>query len=136
MPRVSQLYFKAATLFLIIGIGMGLQMSISGSHDVIGAHAHANLLGWVTSALFGTYFALNREKAVHRLALVQFGIYTLGVAIMVPSLYLLLRGNAGALPFVAASSFITFAGVLLFAFVVFTPVRSEQMPGAPMELSR
>jgi hypothetical protein len=26
MPQVSQLFFKAAILFLLLGIGMGLQM--------------------------------------------------------------------------------------------------------------
>src|SRR5690606_32515143 len=53
MPNISNLYFRTAVLFLIAGIGLGLMMSISGNHNVIGAHAHINLLGWVTSALFG-----------------------------------------------------------------------------------
>ncbi len=53
MPRISHLYFKTAILFLIFGIGMGLNMAISQDHSVIGAHAHCNLLGWVTMALFG-----------------------------------------------------------------------------------
>lgn len=51
----------------------------------------------------------------------QFFIYTLGVVIMAVSLYLLLQGNADMEPIVAASSLITFAGVLLFAWVVFMP---------------
>lgn len=132
MPQVSQLFFKAAILFLLVGIGMGLQMSISGNHSVIGAHAHTNLLGWVTSALFGTYYALNREKAAQRLAMIQFGVYTLGVVIMVPSLYLLLQGNAAAEPFVAISSLIAFLGVAIFAFIVFAPAREREMPRGPL----
>lgn len=132
MPQVSRLYFKAGILFLLIGIGMGLQMSISGNHNVIGAHAHTNLLGWVTSALFATYFALNKDKAEQRLAFVQFAVYTLGVALMIPSLYLLLLGNAAAEPVVAISSFITFAGVAIFAFIVFAPARTQAMPNRPV----
>jgi hypothetical protein len=54
MPHLAGLYFKTAVVFLLIGISMGLQMAISGTHNVIGPHAHANLLGWVTMALFGT----------------------------------------------------------------------------------
>lgn len=111
---------------------MGLHMSISGNHNVIGAHAHTNLLGWVTSALFGTYYALNKEKAVQRLAMIQFGVYTLGVVIMVPSLYLLLQGNIAAEPFVAISSLIAFLGVAIFAFIVFAPVREREMPREPL----
>jgi drug/metabolite transporter (DMT)-like permease len=135
MPQVSQLFFKAAILFLLLGIGMGLQMSISGNHNVIGAHAHTNLLGWVTSALFGTYYALNKEKAAQRLALIQFGVYTLGVVIMVPSLYLLLQGNAGAEPFVAISSLIAFLGVAIFAFIVFAPAPAHEMPRGPLAVN-
>jgi uncharacterized membrane protein (UPF0136 family) len=86
MPKISEYYFRAAIVFLIAGIALGLHMSISGNHNVIGAHAHINLLGWVTSALFGGYFALNPAKATGRLPMIQFVIFTLGVAVMGVSL--------------------------------------------------
>ena len=119
MPNVAQLFFKAAVVFLIVGIGMGLQMSISGVHNVTGAHAHANLLGWVTSAIFGGYYALNPAKARTKLAMIHFWVYTVAVAVMIPALYLMLQGYAALEPLVAASSLLAFAGVLLFAVVVF-----------------
>ena len=50
MPALAQLYFKTAIIFLIIGIAAGIHMSISGDHSVTGAHAHINLLGWVSMA--------------------------------------------------------------------------------------
>lgn len=124
MPRISDWYFKAAIVFLAVGIAMGLQMSISGNHNTIGAHAHVNLLGWVTSAIFGIYYALNPAKAEGRLPMVQFGIYVLGVVVMVVALYFLLLGNAALEQFVAAGSMITFVGVLLFGYVVFAPARA------------
>ena len=85
MPRIADLYFKTAIVFLIIGIGMGLNMAISQNHTVTGAHAHANLLGWVTMAIFGGYHALNPKKAERRIAMIQYCIYTAGVAVMIPS---------------------------------------------------
>ncbi|HEV7345874.1 MAG TPA: hypothetical protein VGN60_09630 [Devosia sp.] len=121
MPRISEYYFRAAILFLIVGIAIGIHMSISQNHNVIGAHAHINLLGWVTSALFGGYFALNPAKAAGRLPMIQFAVYTAGVALMGGSLYLMLAGNAAMEPVVAVSSLITFAGVLLFAWLVWMP---------------
>lgn len=124
MPKVSNYYFRTATLFLIVGIAVGLHMSISKNHDVVGAHAHINLLGWVTSAVFGGYYALNPAKAAGRLALLQYVIYTLGVVVMCASLYLLLKGNAAMEPIVAVSSLVTFLGVLLFAWIVWTPARA------------
>ena len=120
MPLVSRLYFRTGILFLMVGICVGLHMAISQDHSAIGAHAHINLLGWVTSALFGGYFALNPAKAAQRLALVQYGIYTVGVAVMAPSLYLMLTGHEAMEPVVALSSFVAFAGVFLFAIIVFT----------------
>ncbi len=119
MPIVAQLFFKSAILFLVTGIAIGLQMSISGVHNVTGAHAHFNLLGWVTSAIFGGYYALNPAKAALRIALIHFGVYTAGVVTMAVSLYFLLLGNVALAPLVAVSSLVTLAGVLLFAVVVF-----------------
>jgi len=124
MPKISEYYFRTAILFLIVGIAIGIHMSISQNHNVIGAHAHINLLGWVTSALFGGYYALNPAKAAGRLAMIQYVVYTLGAAVMGASLYLLLSGNAGAEPAVAISSIVTFAGVLIFAWIVWAPARA------------
>lgn len=124
MPKLSRLYFKTAILFLIAGIVIGIAMSISGKHNVTGAHAHANLLGWVTMAIFGVYYALAPAKADSRLAMIQYGVYTLGVLVMIPALYFLLLGNPQVEPLVAAGSLITFAGVLLFAVVLFTGERA------------
>ena len=121
MPKVSNYFFRSAILFLIAGIGLGINMSITQNHDVIGAHAHINLLGWVTSAIFGGYYALNPAKAAGRLPMVQYVVYTLGVIVMGVSLYLLLKGNLAMEPIVAVSSLVTFAGVLLFAWVVWMP---------------
>ena len=120
MPFLATLYFRTAILFLIIGIGIGIHMSVSGNHQVMGAHAHLNLLGWVTSALFGTYYALNPAKAAGRLATLQYGVYVLGIVVMIPSLYIMLGGNPGVEPFVAAGSLIVFAGVLLFGWIIFS----------------
>lgn len=125
MPKVSNYFFRSAILFLIAGIGLGINMSITQNHDVIGAHAHINLLGWVTSAIFGGYYALNPAKAAGRLPMVQYVVYTLGVIVMGVSLYLLLKGNLAMEPIVAVSSLVTFAGVLLFAWVVWMPAGSS-----------
>ena len=134
MPRISEYYFRTAILFLIAGISIGIHMSISQNHNVIGAHAHINLLGWVTSALFGGYYALNPAKAAGRLPMIQYVVYVIGVALMGVSLYLLLAGNTAMEPVVAVASLITFAGVLLFAWVVWMPAGSgaRAMP-APAE---
>jgi drug/metabolite transporter (DMT)-like permease len=129
MPFVSQLYFKSAIAFLVVGIIIALHMSISGDHSAMGAHAHINLLGWVTSALFGGYLALNPAKAEGRLPIIQYAVYNIGLLIMLPALYMMLRGNPAMEPLVATGSLIVFAGVLLFAVMIFT--RREPRPSSP-----
>jgi len=129
IPRIADLFFKAAIAFLIIGIGMGLQMSISGEHNVVGAHAHTNLLGWVTMAVFGGYYALNPAKAQTRLAKIHFWTYLCSVVIMAPSLYLLYLGYGAAEVPLAIASIVAFGSIIVFAIVVFSTVdRNSNAP--------
>nr|CAD6414940.1 putative signal peptide protein [Rhizobium sp. Q54] len=130
MPRLANLYFKTAICFFLVGIVMGLQMSIAHNYAPSGAHAHTNLLGWVTMAIFGGYYALNPAKAETRLAMLQYAVYTAGVTVMVPSLYLVLTGSPALEPLVAISSILVFAGVLLFAGVVFSRPREMAFPAS------
>ena len=107
MPFISTLYFRTAIVLLITGIVIGIHMSIQGDHSVMGAHAHLNLLGWVTSSLFAIYYALHPAKAAGRLPFLQYAVYMIGLAVMIPSLYVMLKGNPGAEPLVATGSLIT-----------------------------
>ncbi len=120
MPQLSIWYFRTAILFLIAGICLGLYMSITHQFEATGAHAHINPLGWVTMAIFGIYYALNPLQAASRVAKVQYMLYTAGILVMGPSLFLMLSGNQALEPVVAVSSLVTFAGVLLFAVILFT----------------
>ncbi len=133
MPYVSQLFFRSAVLFLIVGIAIGLEMAISGDHGIFPAHAHINLLGWVTSALFGGYYALNPDRAERRIAMIHFVVYTVGLVVMLPALYVMLLGYPRVEPIVATGSLIVAAGVLIFAAVVFSSGRqSAAVPAAPL----
>jgi NADH:ubiquinone oxidoreductase subunit 3 (subunit A) len=120
MPQLSVWYFRTAILFLVAGICVGLYMSITHQFEATGAHAHINLLGWVTMAIFGIYYALNPVQAASRIAKIQYMVYTIGILVMAPSLFLMLTGNPALEPVVAVSSLVTFAGVLLFAVILFT----------------
>ncbi len=133
MPKISHMFFRAGILFLIVGICLGMIMSITKAHDVIGAHAHINLLGWVTSAIFGGYYALNPAKAEGMLPRVHFWVYTLGVVLMGVSLYLLLKGNTAAEPLVAIGSLLAAAGVLIGAYVFFMPANMSSARVQPAE---
>jgi len=95
-------------------------MGIAGNHAPLPAHAHLNLLGWVSSAIFGIYYALNPLKAEGKLAMLQFFLFTAGIIVMIPALYFMSLGDTALEPLVGIGSFIVFAGVLLFTAVVFS----------------
>jgi len=127
MPRLAQYYYRAAAIFLLASIAMGLQMSISEDHSVAGAHAHLSLLGWLSCAVFGTYFALEGEKADWRLARLQFWIVVVSCAVMSGALYLLLLGYASMASLVAIASLAYALGAVMFLWIVFQHSKSVHM---------
>ena len=69
--KASILSFRAAVLMVIAGMIWGIVMGISQDHSTMPAHAHLNLLGWVSLFLFGIYYHLHPAVDLNRLALVQ-----------------------------------------------------------------
>ncbi|MCY1251393.1 hypothetical protein D9M72_651490 [compost metagenome] len=64
--------------------------------------------------------------------MIQYCVYTGGVVLLIPSLYLMLTGSPQLEPLVAIASVIIFIGVLLFAAIIFgsseTVTRSTAVP--------
>jgi hypothetical protein len=119
LPRLAVWHFRAAILFLLAGLAFGLHMAASHDHTLTPVHAHLNLMGWASLALFGGYYALVPRKAAGRIAFAQFALSTIGILITIPSLALYLSGMPAAEPGAAIGSIIFFLGAILFAIVVF-----------------
>ena len=79
--RASSLCFQAAVLFVLAGMVWGLQMAISDDHSAFPAHAHLNLLGWVSLFLFGIYYRLHASLDESRVALIQVWIWIIGTVV-------------------------------------------------------
>jgi len=116
MPRVSLAFFTAAALCVSIGMVWGAVMGASENFTLASAHAHLNLVGWASLAIMGTFYALRGSGG--RLAWINFALSTLGVAIMIPSLALLLNGQPSANPGVMAGTLVTIAGMATFLISV------------------
>jgi len=56
MKGVANWFFTTAALCVLIGMAWGIQMAATGDHSLSPAHAHLNLVGWVTMGLFGLYY--------------------------------------------------------------------------------
>lgn len=58
MPRVSSAFFTVAALCGLAGMIWGSYMGTTHDHALMPAHAHLNLLGWVTLSIMGGFYAL------------------------------------------------------------------------------
>ena len=116
--RVSDFCFLFAILAGTVGIGMGIVMGMAQDFTLAPAHAHLNLLGWVSMALYGLYHR-GVERVSQRLAWLQAGCGASGFPLMAGGLAVYLgTGSQAPLPFVVAGSLLFLASMLLFAIVV------------------
>lgn len=56
MRSPGVLWIKAAVVYFIMGVGLGIYMGASGDHLYVPVHAHFNLLGWASLALVGLIY--------------------------------------------------------------------------------
>ena len=121
MPRVALWFFAVAPIYVLIGMGFGIYMGASMDFTLAPAHAHLNLIGWVTMALYGTFFAL-APAASTKLAWAVFWLNNIAICIMFPSLAMVLSyGEASnfVLPLIV-SEFLAFAGMASFIVAVWS----------------
>jgi hypothetical protein len=122
MRGISFWFFFTATLYVVAGMVWGIVMAASGDHTLAPAHAHLNLIGWVTMALFGVYYHVVPEAGEHWIARIQFAVATAGLLIMIPGIVLALR-QADA-TFAKIGALLTLLSMVLFAINVW---RSRQV---------
>lgn len=118
MRGVALWFFASGVVYVTAGMIFGIWMSASGDHALAGAHAHLNLVGWVTMALFGIFYHFVPSAAATRLATLHFAIATLGVWFMVPGIALAIQGKT-EIP-VVIGSFLTLGSMLIFLWTVVT----------------
>jgi hypothetical protein len=125
--KASSLCFKAAVLFVIAGMIWGMQMAISDNHSTYPAHAHLNLLGWVSLFLIGIYYRLHPALEHSKAAMVQIWVWIAGTIIQAIGVGMITTGRPSAEPVAASGSILVIASVLIFAWLVF---RAEANTGA------
>jgi predicted neutral ceramidase superfamily lipid hydrolase len=115
MPRVSAAFFLTGGLFVLCGMGMGMYMGGAEDFRLAPAHAHLNLLGWVTMALYGTFYALTSKTMLKSLAWLNYTLSTIGVLLAIPALgYMLATGSKAFVLVMIAGEFLTVASLGVF----------------------
>lgn len=128
--KASSVSFPAAVLMVVAGMIWGIVMAISEDHSAMPAHAHLNLLGWVSLFLFGIFYHLHPAIDRSRTAVAQVGIWIVGTIILTIGVGLVHTGHPIGDPIAAVGSLIVFAGMLLFGWLVARRERSESVTRA------
>jgi hypothetical protein len=120
MPRVSAAFFALGVVYLLMGMALGMHMGETEDFSMMPVHAHLNLLGWVTMAIYGTFYALTHASLKPRLAWTNFALAAIGVAVMIPALALYLPAHeAKYIPGIIAGELLTVSSLLVFGVSVY-----------------
>jgi hypothetical protein len=127
----SSLSFRIAVVCALAGIGMGIAMGISRDHSIMPAHAHLNLLGWVSLFLFGIYYRLHPTIDASPLARIQVWIWSIATLVLTVAVAAIHMGYTGADPVAAVSSLVVLGAMVLFGILVFLPSFAERWSMKP-----
>lgn len=112
MKRIDLYFLLLATLLLICGAVLGIVMGSREDFTLVPVHAHLNLAGWASLALFGLTYRAYPQLAATRLAPWHFIISAIGSILLPIGIGLAVLRGAPALAIVA--SILWLIGVLLY----------------------
>ena len=122
MTNIAQRFIAIAIIYAILGMALGIEMGISGDHSNFPIHAHINLVGWASLALYGLIYRAFPAMADGWLAATHFWLANAGALLMAIGLYFLFANGIEAVAIVG--SLLTILGAVVF-FAIFV-MRSEK----------
>jgi hypothetical protein len=112
MKRIDVYFLLLATILLICGAVLGIVMGMREDFQLVPVHAHLNLAGWASLALFGLTYRAYPQLALNRLAGLHFIVSgTASVLLPIGIGLAVLRGSPGL---AIVSSILWLSGVLIF----------------------
>ena len=126
MARLPLAFFTAAVMCVLTGMVWGAWMASTDVFTLAPAHAHLNLLGWVSLAIMGGFYVLAGPRAPAQLGWANFVLSTAGVAIITPSLAALLSGDKALVGVVTFGTVLTILGMVCFAAAVLSLWRAPK----------
>jgi hypothetical protein len=120
LPRA---FLLTALAYALIGMALGIYMGITGNFAPSPVHAHINLVGWVTLALFGLMHRAYPRLRSHGLATIHFWVAEAGALILPIGIGLKLFHDIELV--VVVGSLLTIASVLLFLVMAVSSLRDD-----------
>ena len=111
MQRMDRAYVLVGLVWLVFGMSYGIWMGITEQFNFANSHAHANLVGFVASVLFGLIYRAYPSLAQSRLATIQFAVYEIGAVLLVAGKAVVDSGGGNSL--VKGGSLVVLVGAVL-----------------------
>ncbi len=126
--------FRISVSLGLIGIVLGIVMGIRQDFVLMPAHAHLNLLGFVTMFLSALYYRVVPEAAASGLARYQAIVSVAGAVVFPIGIACVLVGGHDRFePVVVAGALTVLLGMALFAVIVFRTCGQERATLAAAE---
>jgi cbb3-type cytochrome oxidase subunit 1 len=123
---VGTRFLKIAAVYFFIAVCLGLVMGIIHNFAFTSVHAHLNLLGWVSMAIFGIIYSLYPSAAETELAKTHFWLHNLGVPLMQGALFIqILTGHQALTIGIIIGSIMVVVGTLLFLMNIFKNIQAN-----------
>jgi hypothetical protein len=130
MKRVDVYFLLLATVLLICGAVLGMVMGAREDFQLVPVHAHLNLAGWASLALFGLTYRAYPELAATALARYHFVVSGCASVLLPIGIGLaVLRNSQGLVMF---ASLLWLIGVLMFLAQLVRLLRGTNVAGAPV----
>lgn len=108
-------FLRLAVIYVLLGVTLGIVMAASHNFTFRPVHAHLNLLGWASMALFGLWYRSAPAAAETRLAQVHFWLHNIALPIQMVTLSMYVSGNNAVEPVLALASVVMGIGFVCFA---------------------
>jgi hypothetical protein len=128
MKRIDLSFLTLAALALLIGVGLGIYMGASQSFQYAPVHAHLNLVGWASLAIFGLTYRAYPALAEGTLAKAHLLASGSGGLLLPLGIYFVIFRDQGLLVF--AASWLVLIGVLIFLVQLLRAHRVTARPDA------
>jgi hypothetical protein len=123
MLRLETWFLRVAVLYAVAGMALGIAMAMSGDHTQMPTHAHINLIGWVSMALYAATYRLWPAAARSALAPWHFWLANAGALLVTIGVAGIVAGHEDQFgPIAGIGSIATLLSMLLFAAIVWRRV--------------
>lgn len=116
MKGIAFWFLVVAVVSVLIGMAWGIYMAASHDHTMAPVHAHLNLLGWVSFAIFAFYYHLVPAAQAGLLPRLHLALSLGGLVLIVPGIAMSVTGQGDTVG--AVGSVLSVLGMACFMGVV------------------